>query len=86
MLASINCWSPRTCMTYHVTNVHSTLCCRVFLLIENSNQTPPGREYNSTDLELSTDEAVLEVGILSSFIPIMQQSSAEIYKVSWYIG
>ena len=53
------------------------------MLIENSNQVPPGRGY-SAELELTTDEAVLEVGILSSFIPIMQQSSTDIYDVSTY--
>ena len=53
---------------------------RVFALIENSAQEHTRNDSMAMD-RLNPEETMMEVGLLSTFNAIMQQSSVEIYEV-----
>ena len=60
----------------HVLNIF----IRVFALIENSAQEHTRNDSMAMD-RLNPEETMMEVGLLSTFNAIMQQSSVEIYEV-----
>ena len=55
-------------------------CCRLFGLIESSS-SENARVDISNQQKMSHEEAMLEVGMLSTFNAIMQQSSKQIFQV-----
>ena len=56
---------------------------RIFLMIENSSQDHTRTDSGSTsEVKLNAEESLLEIGLLSTFNAIMQQTSQQIYHVS----
>ena len=52
-------------------------------MIENSSQDHPRTDQGAgSEVKLNQEESMIEIGLLSTFNAIMQQSSESIYHVS----